>query len=202
MKQEPECRQKGRPRNFDAECALDKALRVFREKGYEGASLSDLTEAMGINRPSLYAAFGDKRALFHKALEKYSRGPARYLAEAVEGKTSRAVAERFLYGAAELQTQPGNPPGCLAVNSALACGEEAQDVRQELILWRSHAEELLTKRLKRAKKEGDLPVKANPADLAQFLTSVTYGMSVRASSGASRAELMRIAKTALEAWPK
>ncbi len=178
------------------------ALKVFREKGYEGASLSDLTEAMGINRPSLYAAFGDKRSLFHKALERYSEGPALFMREALNEKTARGVAEHLLHGAVELNTTPGNPPGCLMVQGALACGTEAECVRQELISRRDSAEKLLIQRLKRAKAEGDLPHDVNPTDLARFLTSVMYGMSVQAASGASRAELKRIAKTALKTWPQ
>src|ERR1700745_989586 len=116
----------GRPRTFDAEKALGEALNVFWRKGYEGASLSDLTEAMGINRPSMYAAFGDKRSLFHKALERYSDGPALFMREALNEKTARGVAERLLRGAVEMNTSPGNPPGCLMVQGALACGTEAE----------------------------------------------------------------------------
>jgi len=202
MAQKTRSEAKGRPRLFDPDLALQCALKVFLEKGYEGASLSDLTEAMGINRPSLYAAFGDKRSLFHKALERYSEGSAHYLRDALQEKTSRRVAEALLQGAARFQTDPGNPPGCLGVNGALVCGEDAQCVRKELISWRSRAEELIAQRLKQAKVSGDLPSSANTADLARFLTSVIYGMSVRAASGASRAELMRIAKTALQAWPR
>jgi AcrR family transcriptional regulator len=193
---------KGRPRSFDADYALDRALNVFREKGYEGASLSDLTEAMGINRPSMYAAFGDKRSLFHKALERYSDGPALFMREALNEKTARGVAERLLRGAVEMNTSAGNPPGCLMVQGALACGTEAECVRQELISHRSSAEKLLIQRFKRAKAEGDLAHDVNPTDLARFLTSVMYGMSVQAASGASRGELVRIAKTAMQAWPR
>ena len=194
--------QKGRPRSFDADRALDCALKVFREKGYEGASLSDLTKAMGINRPSIYAAFGDKRSLFHEALKRYSEGPALFMRTALEEKTARRVAESLLRGAIKVQTSPGNPPGCLTVQGALACGDESECARQELVAYRNSAEELLIQRFKRAKAEGDLPHDVNPTDLARFLASVMYGMSVKASSGASRGELLRIAKTALKAWPR
>ena len=106
---------KGRPRAFDTEKALDLALRVFWRKGYEGTSLLDLTEAMGINRPSLYAAFGNKEALFRKALDRYIAGPAAHTREALEESTARAVAERLLRGTADVLSDPRNPPGCLAV---------------------------------------------------------------------------------------
>src|ERR1051325_3475900 len=104
---------RGRPRQFDTEKALDRALTVFWQKGYEGASLLDLTRAMGINRPSLYAAFGNKEALFRKALDRYAEGQAAYIRAALEAPTARAVAERLLHGTVELLTDPRNPRGCL-----------------------------------------------------------------------------------------
>src|SRR5947209_16697338 len=103
----------GRPRSFDLDKALDAALQVFWRKGYEGASLSDLTQAMGINRPSLYAAFGDKEMLFRKALDRYASGPAAYVSEALKEPTARAAIERLLREAADSLTNPHNPPGCL-----------------------------------------------------------------------------------------
>src|SRR5438046_8377791 len=102
---------RGRPRGFDADEALDCALRVFWEKGYEGTSLSDLTGAMGINRPSLYAAFGNKEALFQKALDRYVDGPASFVLEALNESTARAVAERLLHESADMQADPCHPRG-------------------------------------------------------------------------------------------
>jgi AcrR family transcriptional regulator len=194
-------RPAGRPRSFDLNQALDRALRVFRQKGYEGASLTDLTKAMGINRPSLYAAFGDKETLFRKALDRYFTGPAAYISEALKQTTARAVAEGLLRGAAELQTNPHDPPGCLSVHGALACGEVAEPIRQELILRRGKGEAAIRQRLKRAKSEGDLLPDSNPADLARFLAAVMYGMSIQAAGGASRRDLKRVTQVALRAWP-
>src|ERR1700738_3561065 len=99
----------GRPRSFDTGKALNRAVEVFWRKGYEGASLSDLTKAMGINRPSLYAAFGDKESLFRKVLDRYDSGPAGYVREALNQPTARAVVERLMEGAAELGTASSNP---------------------------------------------------------------------------------------------
>ncbi|MBI1853639.1 MAG: TetR/AcrR family transcriptional regulator [Planctomycetes bacterium] len=191
----------GRPRAFDIEQALDRALRVFWRQGYEGASLSDLTRAMGINRPSLYAAFGNKEALFRKALDRYRDGPAAYVRRALEEPTARAVVERLLLGAVDLLTDSDHPPGCLVVQGALTCGSAADPIRLELSSRRLAAEARIRQRLKRASSEGDLPADANPADLARFVATVMHGMAVQAADGARRAELIRVAKTALRAWP-
>jgi AcrR family transcriptional regulator len=115
----------GRPRTFNFDIALDRALKVFWKKGYEGTSLSDLTQAMGISRPSLYAAFGNKEALFRKVLLRYSDGPAAYVREALDEPSARAVVERLLLGAVDLLSDPRTPPGCLMVQGALSCGDAA-----------------------------------------------------------------------------
>src|SRR5271163_2757517 len=133
MKPKKTTRAVGRPRSFDAGKALEAAMKVFWRKGYEGASLSDLTKAMGVNRPSLYAAFGDKKALFRKALDRYMTGPAAYTQEALKEPTARAVVERLLQGAADLNAAPRNPGGCLMVQGALASGHACDSIRQELV---------------------------------------------------------------------
>jgi AcrR family transcriptional regulator len=191
----------GRPRAFDIDKALDRALVVFWQKGFEGASLPDLTAAMGINRPSLYAAFGNKEALFRKVIQRYLEGPGCYIREALEKKTARQVVERLFRGTIDLLTDPHNPRGCLIVQGALACGEEADSVRQQLISCRAAGETAIRERLQRAKRESDLPADANPADLARYVSTVLQGMAVQAASGASGKELGRVAEMALRAWP-
>ncbi|MGH8809369.1 MAG: TetR/AcrR family transcriptional regulator [Noviherbaspirillum sp.] len=192
----------GRPRAFDIDGALNRALRVFWQKGYEGASLPDLTEAMGINRPSLYAAFGNKEALFCKALNRYAEGPAAYVGEALKESTARAVVERLLHGAVDLQTDPRTPPGCLMVQSVLSCREASNTIRKEVAKRRNAGEAAIRQRFKRAIAEGDLPADANAADLARYVATVMYGMAVQAASGASRAELQRVIQIALRDWPE
>jgi AcrR family transcriptional regulator len=192
----------GRPRAFDIEKALERALQVFWEKGYEGTSLSDLTEAMGINRPSLYAAYGNKEALFRKALDRYVERTMAFVRDAINEPTARGVAERLLRSAADMVTHPRNPRGCLTVRGALSSGEEADPIRLELALRRSEGEAAIRERLERAKGEGELPTSANPADLARYLATVYQGMSVQAAGGATREQLRRVAETALRAWPK
>jgi AcrR family transcriptional regulator len=192
---------RGRPREFDVEQALDRALEVFWRKGYEGTSLPDLTRAMGINRPSLYAAFGNKEGLFRRALDRYAEGPAAYVRAALDEPTARAVAERLLRGTIDLLTDPRNPRGCLMVQGGLACGEAAESVRRELAARRLAGEVALRRRFRRARAEGDLPAGMDPADLARFVVAVMRGMAVQAAGGASRRELRRVAEMTLRAWP-
>src|SRR5512133_317990 len=193
----------GRPRAFDTEKALDRALKVFWRKGYEGASLSELTKAMGINRPSLYAAFGDKQSLFRKTLERYEQGPTAFIHEALAEPTARGMAERLLLGtAAGVCGVNGSPGGCMLVQGALAAGDSAEPVRRELAAHRQAASTAIADRLRRAKKEGDLPADADPAALARYLMTVMNGMAVQSVSGASAADLQKVAKTALRSWPE
>ena len=201
MKQKTGPANIGRPRAFDVDLALDRALHVFWRKGYEGASLSDLTKAMRINRPSLYAAFGNKEALFRKALDRYAKGPTAYFDEALNAPTAQAVAEGFLRGTIGLLTNPRTPQGCLIVQSALACGDAADSIRKELASRRDAGEAALRRRFQRAKREGDLPSNADPADLARYITTVVHGMAVQGAGSATRPQLLRVMKTALQAWP-
>ena len=191
----------GRPREFDPAEALNRAMQVFWEKGYEGASLTDLTEAMGINRPSLYAAFGNKESLFKKVLDNYGEGPACHVHIALQEPTARQVAEYLLRGSVDMLTNPKTPHGCMAVQSALACGKEAEPVKIELNRRRAEMEEAVRTRFERAKAEGDLCEKANPADLARYICVIANGMSIQASTGATREELLKTVEIALLAWP-
>jgi len=192
--------KRGRPRQFDVDQALDRALRVFWSKGYEGTSLEDLTRAMRINRPSLYAAFGNKEALFRKALDRYAQGPAAYVREALEEPTARGVVQRLFRGTIELLTDRRHPRGCLIVQGALSCGEEAECVRKELAGRRITVEGAIRRRFQRAPK-GDLPRNCDSADLARYVVTIIRGMCIEAADGATRAQLQRVATMALRAWP-
>lgn len=191
----------GRPREFDIDRALNSALKVFWRRGYEGASLADLTEAMGINRPSLYAAFGNKEGLFRRAIDRYAEGTACHVREALEEPTAREVVERLLRGGVELVTSPKNPAGCFMVQSALACGDAADPLRQEVARRRADGEEALRERFERAVAEGDLPAGADPGRLSRYIFAISYGLAVQASGGANRDELMQIVDLALGSWP-
>jgi AcrR family transcriptional regulator len=192
---------RGRPREFCVDAALAAALKVFWSKGYEGASLTDLTEAMGVTRPSLYAAFGNKEALFRKALDLYEREKLAYIGAALKAATARGVAESLLRGALDMQTSASDPQGCLGVICCMPCGDEALSVRAEVIARRAPAHAALIARLEQAKDEGDLPANADADGLARYLYALLQGMSVQASSGASREELVSLVDTALMVWP-
>lgn len=202
LKQEKTAAAKGRPREFCPDEALDKALHVFWRQGYEGTSLTDLTDAMGISRPSLYAAFGNKEELFRLALDRYAEhGPGAIQREALAKPTARQVVESLLRRAAESLTDPKNPPGCLAVQGALSCGDAAESIKNELCSRRCASEAALAARFDRAKTDGDLGKDADPASLARFVVTITQGMSVQAAGGASRADLLKVVDMALMAWP-
>lgn len=191
----------GRPRAFDMCEALDKAMEVFWRKGYEGASLVDLTGAMGINSPSLYSAFGSKEGLFRAVLDRYDKTRSSFLTDVLSAPTARDAAELFLRGVSDGATDPKNPPGCLLVQSGLSCGDSAASVPEELARHRAGAELTLRERFECAKSEDDLPQDADPAALARYLVAVANGMCVQASSGASRKDLHEVAKMALAMWP-
>jgi AcrR family transcriptional regulator len=190
----------GRPRAFDPDAALDRAMHVFWAKGYEGASLSDLTRAMRINRPSLYSAFGNKEQLFRKVLDRYMDGPVAFFGKALAAPKARDMVEQIFLGTASMAEDPRIPAGCLLVQGALACGSTS--AQKEVSARRTAAEVALRRRLQRAKREGDLPKNADPAELAHYVMTVVRGMAVQSAGGASRDQLHRVAQIALRAWPK
>jgi AcrR family transcriptional regulator len=191
----------GRPRAFDIDKALDRALKVFWRKGYEGATLPDLTKAMGINRPSLYAAFGNKETLFKRAIDRYVEGPSSYVGEALREPTVRGVVEKLLHGTIALTTDSKNPRGCFMVQGALVCGDAANALRREMARRRRALEAALCERFERAAADGDLPPHSSPADLARYIVSVMHGIAVQAAGGAESAELERVAEIAMRVWP-
>jgi AcrR family transcriptional regulator len=187
----------GRPREFDEDTALEAAMRVFWEKSYEGATIADLTEAMGINRSSMYAAFGDKEAIFRRVMERYRARRMTYIRQALAQPSLREVVAGLIYGTAEFLSSPDNPRGCLLIQGALACGTDAEPVKLAMIDWRKSGQAALKKRLQQAQSEGELPAEIQPADFARYLSSVMAGLGIQAANGATRAELRRVAAIAL-----
>lgn len=192
---------RGRPRVFNIENALDCALHLFWRKGYEGTSVADLTEAMGINTPSLYAAFGNKEELFRKVLDRYAEGPAVYMREAFQQPSARGVVEYLLYGAAEATTNPETPLGCLTVQGALSSGEAGDAIRQELNARRAGGEAALRDRFEQAKQSGELAADVDTEQLACFYATIFQGMAVQAGAGTSREKLQAIVANSLRLWP-
>lgn len=192
---------KGRPREFDVDEALAAALRVFWTKGYEGASLTDLTEAMGITRPSLYAAFGNKEALFCKALDLYEREKMCFIGAALNAPTARGVAEALLRGALERQRDDSDPRGCMGVINSVACGAEAESIREEVLKRGASAKRAIVARFERAKAEGDLPEQADPEGLTAYIVALMQGIALQGGAGTSCADLERLVQTSLSMWP-
>jgi AcrR family transcriptional regulator len=191
-----------RPREFDVDTALDQAMEVFWRKGFEGTTLPELTAAMGINRPSLYAAFGDKQALYRRALDRYAAGPAGYVREVLAAPTARGVAERLLRWTIDSATDRRHPRICLFVRGALTCAEESDSIRRKLNAHRASGERAIRERFQRAQTNGDLTAGTDPGDLARYVITVAQGLAVQAAAGASRKELQQVARLALRAWPE
>ena len=191
----------GRPRQFDPDKALDAVLCVFWRKGYEGASYADLTEAAGVERPALYAAFGNKEAMFRKALARYYERFMAHLPQTLALPTAREVAREWLAQTVALNTRFDDQRGCLFLNGALAGSDDAEPVRQLLVEVRAQGEERLRSRFQQARAEGDLPAGADPAVLAAWLMATAHGIAVQAKAGFSAQKLQAVADQALSGWP-
>jgi AcrR family transcriptional regulator len=189
----------GRPREFDIDTAIKTATELFWRKGYEGTSLSDLTGAMRITAPSFYFAFGNKEKLFRRVIEQYYESQIELLESALREPTVRGVAERFLYGCADVLTGPSHAPGCLALNSALPCAE-GDTIRVWLATLRGELTVKLRKRFAQA-NSSEFPVDADPDTLVRLVVMMVWGMAIEAQSGAKRKDLRRAVAVVLAAWP-
>lgn len=196
-----ERRSPGRPREFNEAAALHAAMLVFWKFGYESASLTQLTEAMGISRPTLYATFGDKQGLFRQAVAAYTALQAAEYAEALALPTARAVAERWLRLSGGATLRPGVPPGCLLVQGVLVGSPESDRLRDELVSLRNEGTALVAERFERAQMEGDLPASVDARDLAQYLACLAHGISVESTAGITPQQLGRTIDLAMANWP-
>jgi AcrR family transcriptional regulator len=187
----------GRPRGFDEQAVLDAAMRLFWERGYEGTSMGDLTKAMNLSPPSIYAAFGDKMALFQAAAKRYAEGPGQYQAKALREPTLKDVVHALFRNTVDFLNDPGSPSGCMTLTGAMACSVEDEAAKEFLAEIRKQNEAALRTRLQQARKSGELATDVNIVDYAGYLSTLLGGLAIQAANGISRAKMNRIADMAL-----
>ncbi|MGC4943841.1 TetR/AcrR family transcriptional regulator [Kribbella sp. DT2] len=185
----------GRPRTFDENEALERAVEVFWRQGYEGTSITDLTSAMGVNKPSLYAVYGGKADLFRRAIAHYAEHDMAYAQAALREQTALDVVRRFLHDNVIALTRDDKPAGCLSIQGGLSCSADNQDVAQFLAASRLGGEKAFADRFRAAP---ELPAGTDPDALARLLMIVSEGQAVHASAGVSRADLQQSADLALK----
>jgi AcrR family transcriptional regulator len=196
-------RRRGRPRSFDREEALESAMRLFWSRGYEGTSISDLTEAMGVTPPSLYAAYGDKKRLFFEAVEHYEQTAGCFARKAfTEEPTAERAVRRLLLEAVKSFAAPQNPKGCLVVLGATNCSTESAEVGEALAERRRAAESAVRARLLAGKQAGEFAEDADVDALADLVTATIFGLAIKARDGAPRARLSRAVEQLMKMWPR
>lgn len=194
-------RKTGRPLSFDRDAALEQAMLLFWRHGYEATSLADLTSAMGVTPPSVYAAFGDKKQLFLEAVRRYLAGPVTAEDMIDNAATARDAAWSLLEGSAIAFTGTTTPPGCLLATGAISCSTEAHDVQAKLAQMRGAITDRLRAKIADAVKCGELPGETDPEALAGLVMAVIQGLSTLARDGTPRDQLLRVASIAMAAWP-
>jgi AcrR family transcriptional regulator len=190
----------GRPRTFDADTALDRAMEVFWTQGYEGTAISELTAAMGVNKPSLYAVFGTKEQLFQQVVRRYAERELAYVGDALALPTAVDIVREYLNSNAAALTRPDRPRGCLSIQGGLSCSPANSTVAQFLASSRLAGEHALAERLTEVLADGDLPADTNPAALARFVMVFSEGQAVHAAAGATHHQLQQSADIALKAF--
>jgi AcrR family transcriptional regulator len=187
----------GRPISFDKDAALEAAMLIFWERGFEGTSMADLTQAMGLNPSSIYAAFGDKHALFQLAVKRYMGLRAQYSVKALEEPTFERFIRALFDNTVAFLTTPGHPPTCMTLAGAVGCSLDAKPARDLMTEIRKQNQVALKERLLKARKSGELPKEINVEDYTRYLSTIVAGLSIQAANGSTKAELNRIAQMAL-----
>jgi AcrR family transcriptional regulator len=187
----------GRPISFDRDAALEAAMLLFWERGYEGTSMVDLTQAMGLNPSSIYAAFGDKQALFSLAVKRYVETRAQYATKALEEPTLKKVVRALFENTIAFLTTPGHPPTCMTLAGAAGCSVEATPARDIMTEIRKQNEAVMRERFIKARKSGEFPKDINIDDYTRYLSSIIAGLSIQAANGSTKAELKRTSQMAL-----
>ncbi|MBB4004587.1 MAG: TetR/AcrR family transcriptional regulator [Aurantimonas endophytica] len=192
---------RGRPREFDVDEALDKAILLFWRRGYEGTSLADLIDAMGITKPSLYAAFGNKEELFRKAVDRYAERRIATLDAILDQPSSRCAIEGFLMMFTGAEAPDGTPCGCLMVQGALVCSPDGESVKDDLLSRRMSNLKRLCERLERWRADGDLPADTDTESLGRYVITVANGLVVQANGGAKPEQLQKVVRQFMRTWP-
>ena len=187
----------GRPISFDKDAALEAAMLLFWERGFEGTSMADLTQAMGLNPSSIYAAFGDKHALFQLAVKRYMEMRAQYSGQALEEPTLEKVVRALFDSTVAFLTAPGQPPTCMTLSGAVGCSADAAPARDMMTEIRNQNEAVMRERFMKAQKSGELPTDVNVDDYTRYLSTIIAGLSIQAANGSTKAELKRTARMAL-----
>jgi AcrR family transcriptional regulator len=187
----------GRPIGFDRDAALEAAMLLFWERGYEGTSMADLTHAMGLNPSSIYAAFGDKQALFQLVVKRYMELRAQYAVKALEEPTLERFIRALFDNTVAFLTTPGHPPTCMTLAGAAGCSLDATPARDLMTEIRRQNQVALRERLLKARKSGELPKEINVDDYTRYLSTIIAGLSIQAANGSTKAELKRTAQMAL-----
>jgi len=188
----------GRPISFDKDAALEAAMLLFWERGFEGTSMADLTQAMGLNPSSIYAAFGDKHALFQLAVKRYMEKRAQYAGKALEEPTLEKVVRAIFDSTVAFLTAPGHPPTCMTLSGAVGCSVDAAPARDIMTEIRKQNEAVMRERFIKAQRSGELPKGVNVDDYTRYLSTIIAGLSIQAANGSTKAELKRTARMALQ----
>lgn len=195
-------RGRGRPKAFDPDSALDRAMMLFWDRGYEGTSVDDLSEAMGISPSSIYATFGDKERLYQAAIDRYREGPGALTAAILDkAPTAYAAVEEILMTSAAELTRKDRPAGCMLANAVTHCAPAAEPLQHAIAERRGLSLGLFKQRFDRALGDGELPAGTDTCALARFFGTMLQGMTIQARDGVSADDLRAVAVTALKAWP-
>lgn len=187
----------GRPISFDKDAALEAAMLLFWERGYEGTSMADLVQAMGLNPSSIYAAFGDKQALFSHAVKRYMQTRARYAEEALAEPTLPRVVRALFNNTVAFLAGSGHPPTCMTLAGAVGCSPDAAPAKDIMTEMRTQNDRAMKERFLAARRAGEMPKDINVDDFTRFISATLAGLSIQAANGATKAELKRTAQMAL-----
>lgn len=187
----------GRPISFDRDAALEAAMLLFWERGFEGTSMADLVQAMGLSPSSIYAAFGDKQALFLLAAKRYLETRAQYATRALQEPTLERVFRALFDNTVAFLTAPGHPPTCMTLAGAVGCSVDAAPAREIMTEIRKQNEAAMKRRFLKAQKSGELSGDVNVVDYTRYLSSILSGLSIQAANGSTKRELKRTSRVAL-----